>query len=235
MSWRCFWVEETGDCERSLRIFTFGQYHGGQPGDGYTDSDDRPSHAACPALPERPVKDKPGMTYQSGHDATVDIGTAPLVRDAEGFIDALDLSEYDGDPRWPATCRHCGGPFPDGAVRQVNQEPILAEVHVAEGATARAWQQRGLPPGAMFDGSWHRQKGDDGIALVVVLPPESPDMRAHFWHVDGPASNQRELNARGWKRTGDPKANPPTVTATPSILTGDYHGFLTEGRLTDPI
>ena len=231
MTWPCFWVEETGDVQLSLRRFTFGVYHGATPGDGY--HDDRPDHVACPAEGRRPVQGKPGVEYQGGHDASVDIEQAPMQRTPEGFIGALQVEDWDGDERWPTSCTKCGEAMPEGAIWQVNQERIYAEAHHGD-APARAWQQRDLPPGAMFDGYWYPQKGTDGIALCVVLPGKGGAFIP--WHVDGRAGNQPDLSKPGWTRTGDPKANPPTVSATPSILVGGtYHGYLTNGVLTDDL
>ena len=85
----------------------------------------------------------------------------------------------------------------------------------------------GLPPGAMFDpdviyGGETKYHGPDGKGLVVILPS------GENWHIDSPASNGAP-NVAGWKRTGVP----PTVTARPSIQTSLYHGFLTDGVLTE--
>lgn len=105
------------------------------------------------------------------------------------------------------------------------------------------WTDRTLPPGAMLDAWWYHEitgwTGPDGIALVVVLPPEHVrsdegyvgrvDNRGNWWHVDGPSRNNG-VPGPGWTRTGDPR-NPPTLSVIPSINTCDYHGFLTNGVL----
>jgi hypothetical protein len=82
----------------------------------------------------------------------------------------------------------------------------------------------------MFDATWHHNHwvGADGISLMVVCPPDLGDNRSNFWIPDGLASNSTEIP--GWTRTGDPR-NPPTLTIRPSIQTGSYHGFLTNGEL----
>ena len=68
----------------------------------------------------------------------------------------------------------------------------------------------GLRPGAM----WF----DDDCGLCVLLPCKI------IWHPD--------RSDRTWKRTGDP----PNVTITPSInAVGTYHGYLTNGALTDDL
>ena len=102
------------------------------------------------------------------------------------------------------------------------------------------WTDWSLPPGAMLDAWWYHDviawTGADGIALIVVLPPEhvrsdngQVDNRGNWWHVDGPSRNNG-VPGPGWTRIGDPR-NPPTLTITPSINTRDYHGFLTGGVL----
>lgn len=107
------------------------------------------------------------------------------------------------------------------------------------------WTDQTLPPGAMLDATWYHDidgwRGPDGIALMVVLPPQhirsdngEVDNRSNWWHADGPSRNNG-VPGPGWSRTGDPKASPPTVTIQPSILTGDYHGFVQGGTLTDDI
>lgn len=170
----------------------------------------------------------PACTAGSYHQASVVIGREPVRMGEDFAIAAIPPEEYADDPRWPPTCA-CGYAFQADDLSQVNQEPIYVEP-----ATDRTWAQRSLPPGAMFDAPWYRPwgVGADGIALMVVLPPEAEDARVNFWHVDGPARSQSTPNA--WSRTGDPR-NPPTLTVQPSILTDRYHGFLQAGVLTDPM
>jgi hypothetical protein len=162
------------------------------------------------------------------HNAEVPIGRAPDRRTPDGYSEAPPVEEYAGDVRWPTRCA-CGYAFTDEDQWQVWTESIYRRLD-----TGQEWAQRSMPPGAMLDGFWLPQKGPDGIALVVVLPPAADDTRGHWWHVDGPSRNNG-VAGPGWTRTGDPRARPPTVTATPSILTDSYHGFLTSGALTDPL
>lgn len=176
----------------------------------YGRSDDR-----CPA----------GGTY---HNASVAIDREPLRLSDRGTIAALRVADYADRPEWPVACT-CGYTFTEDDERQVNQEAIY------RADDGREWPHKSLPVGTMQDAAWQRPfgVGPDGIALVVVLPPEAPDSRAHWWHVDGPSRNNG-VPGPGWTRTGDPR-NPPTLSVTPSILTGDYHGFLTGGVLSDPL
>jgi alkylmercury lyase len=66
-----------------------------------------------------------------------------------------------------------------------------------------------------LDSELHRGRGG-GPHLVVRLPNEWE------WDMDGPMSN-----GPGWHRSGEP----PAVTAMPSIIAGDYHGMLVQGKL----
>lgn len=209
MAWPCFWVEDTGEVELGLRRFSWGD-------------EERPR----PPCAE-------GRTY---HDASVTLGErAAARRNDEGYLEAIPVSEYEHDDRWPPTCGHCDYVFVEDDVWQVNQHPIYRRPDTGE-----EWLDRALPTGAMFDAFWnhHWGVGPDGVALMVVLPPEEPayDTRARWWHVDGPARSEGKISKpNAWTRTGDPRSVPPTVDVNPSILTHDYHGYLRHGVLTDPV
>lgn len=180
-------------------------------------------------------KSPPVCTVGTYHQANVVIGREPVRMGEDFSIAAIEPEGYAADQRWPRACA-CGYEFRADDLFQVNQEPIYVEL-----ATGRTWPQRGLPVGAMFDAPWYRPWGigADGIALMVVLPPESEDARSNFWHVDGPARSREPggestVTPNAWSRTGDPR-NPSTLTVQPSILTDRYHGFLQSGVLTDPL
>ncbi len=83
---------------------------------------------------------------------------------------------------------------------------------------------RGAPAGAMWLAPWYSEWGSQfwkerggGPHLIVKTPGGE-------WDVDSEASN-----GPGWQRSGEP----PNVTATPSILCNQYHGWLREGKLVD--
>ena len=158
------------------------------------------------------------------HNAETRIEDAPASKDAEGYIRSPEPSAFAGDPRWPTHCE-CGYKFQDADEWQV----FVVSIYRCP-ADGREWPLRDLPPGAMYDATWYHQRetagwvGDDGIALVVVLPPQGVD---NWWHVDGRASNNPA--PRGWTRTG----TVPNITATPSILTKQYHGWLRDGKLVE--
>lgn len=167
-----------------------------------------------------------------GHTASTSLGRMEERRTAAGYLDAIPAEEYFGDRRWPTSCAACDYVFSSDDSWQVSSVAVYRRPDTGE-----EWPDRVLPVGAMLDGHWHPQKGPDGLALVVVLPPEPSsdgDTRGHWWHVDGPSRNNG-VPGPGWTRTGDPRALPPTVDVNPSILTADYHGYLRHGVLTDPV
>lgn len=151
------------------------------------------------------------------HDASVPVGEAPSgssIRSSTGRP-----HEFVGDPRWPTHCS-CGYEFQPEDYWQVFRDSIYIRKETGE-----TWAFRRLPAGAMYDAKWlhgegGKRCGSDGIALHVVVPP-GEDWGDH-WHVDGGSSN-----GNGWDRTG----TPPLITATPSIQTPRYHGYLRNGFL----
>lgn len=176
-----------------------------------------------------------GIDCASGyHQAVSFIGRAPELRDENGFHHVSDDEVPHDDPRWPSTCELCGRPFEPGDYWQVSGDMILRRPDTGED-----WSMRNLPVGAMFDGFWNpaQWKGDDGMAVLVVLPPAGGgDARSHLWNVDGPSNSlEGGLKPHAWARTGDPKAVPATLDVNPSILVSDYHGFLRLGVLSDPL
>jgi hypothetical protein len=176
----------------------------------YSRSDD-----GCPA----------GGSY---HNVSVAIGRFPLLLSDRDTIAALYVEDYGDRPEWPSACA-CGYAFTEDDERQVNQEAIC------RADDGREWPHKSLPVGAMQDAAWLKPfgVGPDGIALVVVLPPEADDSRGQWWHVDGPSRNNG-VPGSGWTRTGDPRV-PPTLNVNPSILTSDYHGWLHNHELSDPL
>jgi len=119
---------------------------------------------------------------------------------------------------WPIHCE-CGYEFKASDEWQVNLDRLY------EGTKGR-FTIDGMPPGAMYDAEWYKIEagygvGSDGVALCVKLPP---GREWDVWHVDGIG----KASSR-WDRVG----TIPKITATPSILTPDYHGFLRDGWLEE--
>jgi len=116
------------------------------------------------------------------------------------------------DIRWPKTCKHCGYAFKESDEWQHNLERLWRKVGTDEEYTIK-----NAPSGAMWYADWGTWPGPDGKSLYVKLPDGVE------WCIDGLATN----SDKPWSRTGVP----PTITARPSILTSNYHGFLTDGIL----
>lgn len=155
----------------------------------------------------------------SYHTASVDIGenAATWNHTDHGKVVALIPPEsYPNDPRWPTQCE-CGYIFIDDDHWQVNQEPIYES---KDGRTAWILPSHGRrpTPGAMFDTFWRPElQKDDGWAISVVCPNSA------VWCIDSQATS-----GGFWTREG----TPPNLTVSPSIVAGDYHGFLQGGVLT---
>lgn len=152
------------------------------------------------------------------HNVSVSIGET----DTPGACESSDAppAGYESDSRWPTHCT-CGYEFQASDHWQLFRRSIYCR------DTGEEWVQEELPAGAMYDAPWlkgvgGRNVGSDGLALHVVCPPARG--WCDHWHVDGPANN-----GPGWERTGDP----PNVTATPSIQTPRYHGWLRNGVLVE--
>lgn len=213
----CYWLEPTGRERVSLRRFTFSVPEGDEPS---------PSHRNCPA------------SERWGHDASVltDIELDTVWETMEdGYIvhaavpEELQLRLLSGDERWPTACEKCGDPFLDDDQWQINNLRLFTRHDTGDIHVMKHGYDVDIP-GALYDGGpWLRSRptedgqgyvGPDGIALVAVCPG------GYHWEVDGPATGGGR-----WTRTGDPR-KPETLTVTPSIVAGPYHGHLQNGRFT---
>jgi hypothetical protein len=204
----CFWLEPTGRVRLSLRRFTFA-------GRG---------------------RDCPARSY--GHGASVELDVELPLRihtDEDGFryIEQVPKRQCPGrrDPRWPKLCAQCGEPFLPGDEWQVNQAEIYTR---SDNGALIAFRGHGdkAAAGALFHCWWlegamggvrEAKPGPDGIILTAICP------NGCEWIVDGEATGGGH-----WTRTGDAR-QPETLTVTPSIIAGDYHGFLQNGRFTDDL
>lgn len=129
---------------------------------------------------------------------------------------------------WPRRCEKCGKPFPRDAEWQAFE--ALGYVRSDTGETIWTRHIGREHAGALHDAPWlhdwpfdQPNVGADGIALIAICPNGAP------WRVDGEATGGGR-----WTRTGDPR-QPETLTVSPSIRAGDYHGFLQAGRFTDDL
>jgi hypothetical protein len=211
----CFWLEPTGRARLALRRFTF------SPSEHRPEGTGRGGWHACPQS-------------KYGCNATVDLDDFIRLRfKEEGDYGRVLLEVPKGrrpghrDPRWPTVCDACAEPFPAGAHWQVNQ---TEEYERADGGLEYVHSYAG-PPGALLHLRWgwnmsrdgQRNMGADGISLGAYCP------NGMLWQVDHEATGGGR-----WTRTGDPR-DPPSLTVSPSIVAGDYHGFLQAGRFTDSL
>lgn len=180
---KCFMVEETGEAAIVLR-----RYHS------------EPGMKSC------------SQHSYGYHNAEVEIGRQPIVKDEDGYIACLHTGH--NDPRWPKTCM-CGYEFTEEDVWQTNQVAIMKNLETGEEYVVPTHK---LPVGAMWyiDSNWpfHFPSPSDGRVLAMMTPGGK-------WVIDGVANNGPK-DAAGWSREGVP----PLVVARPSIQAGPYHGFL---------
>lgn len=157
------------------------------------------------------------------HDAEYRIEDGVAIRTQRGGVTTEPMEWPHSDPRWPLVCG-CGYTFVEADEWQLQYHQIYRRADTGE-----EYSFYEMPPGAMFRSEWHEPHGagPDGISLSVVLPPGG---HAHIWHIDGPSfKNGVQTHERGWTREG----TPPLITASPSIQTSKYHGWLRGGVLSD--
>ena len=159
------------------------------------------------------------------HDASASIGTAPITISERKTWDVAVKQPAQTDPRWPKRCA-CGYVFQETDAWQLSPSRLYERQDTHERLTLHEAE-----PGMLWDASWYLDfhppwAGPDGRSLVMRLPGGGE------WAIDGPSSN-----GPGWSRTGEP----PKITARPSILSHasgtikGYHGWLTDGVLTDDL
>lgn len=157
----------------------------------------------------------PGADY---HNAMTAIGERDLKPEKLPAHAVLvdDSKPPRDDARWPRKCEACDYVFAEDDEWQLFYRPLMRRADTGEAITTEQ-----APPGAMWDAAWYPQKGPDGASLMVKLPPGGP---GDEWSIDMPGTG----NSR-WTRTG----TAPDVTASPSILTPRYHGWLRDGWLVE--
>ena len=166
----------------------------------------------CPAKPY-------GM---ESHDARTFIGTTAITITGHDVYTwhIMEKEPPPTDPRWPTICQ-CGYAFTEGDYRQMSSHRLYTPEGRNEELTIREAR-----PGMIWNAPWligayrMHPSGPDGQFLIMRLPD------GQEWAIDGPSTN-----GPGWIRVG----TPPLLTVTPSILSKDYHGFLTAGVLTDDL
>jgi len=156
------------------------------------------------------------MSY---HDASVIIGQDLKSNHTDVHGDSWDHA----DPRWPKKCS-CGYEFVDADHWQFNPTSLYKRADTGELVT-----MHNAPVGAMMHADWLHREGWRGYKLGadgVMLQVKTPD---GWWCVDGPTYGPEGRKDGSWTRTG----TIPNVTASPSILMPNYHGWLRDGYLVE--
>jgi hypothetical protein len=219
----CFWLDATGHGEVGLRRYT----------------------------PSRGLAIRTGWTCDEGYHSVTNWITVrvPYTVELRSLTSTAAWYCYpraeeafppppNDDPRWPAACA-CGYAFTDDDERQVFIQEVFTRADDHQERLLH-WNADhptipNAEPGALWSALWMRDsarvnpgKPDDSIWLAARCPSISGGY-GNDWQVDAAASG-----GGFWTRTGDPR-NPPSLSVTPSIQTGDYHGFLTQGVFTDHV
>jgi hypothetical protein len=176
-----------------------------------------------------------GLGKPGSHVAVKVLGDGPP--DADEFAGHLD--DYSAPENWPDVCAYCGRPVPKDGTVKVNLSLGYRRVYNTASGDPE--------PGDMFWAPWYHGElkqhycpwdncSDPRGHLMVVLP------NGHIWDVDGRASNcdmKEDRTHRCWVRHGDPpnvhvyKNGHTCHAGAGSILSGNYHGFLHNGELTN--
>ena len=157
------------------------------------------------------------------HNSGTPIDTAPINTDAEGNWHVEYPQPPRDDPRWPTHCA-CGYSFMEADNWQVSASRIYTRQDTGAELTLDEAE-----PGMLWEAPWYADvgwHGTDGKSYVMRLPGNGE------WPMDA-------ISASGgrWERTGEV----PRFTVRPSILSHGtstvktYHGFLTDGLLSDDL
>lgn len=170
----------------------------------------RLSFDPCPAHPYK----------MDSHDARTLIGITDIHFINERTWKIHEEEPPHTDPRWPTQCT-CGYIFKEDDFWQIVPHRLYSRSDTVGMLTLRE-----ATAGMFWDATWligvHASHpcGPDGRFLIMKLPD------GRDWAMDGPATN-----GPGWTRTG----TLDNLTVTPSILSTGYHGYLTNGILTDDL
>lgn len=158
------------------------------------------------------------------------------------LCDSAKLNDWDlsgkpedyPDERWPTLCETCGTPVPAGATREVFHKRLYNTASGQPEAGDTYWAQwQHDPELKKYYCPWDNCNDPRGH-LIVVLP------NGHEWDIDSRASNctmKEERTHRCWVRHGEPpnvhvdKGGHTCAAGAGSIVSGDYHGFLHNGKL----
>lgn len=159
-----------------------------------------------------------------GHSAEIVIEDGPACLTTDGDLDVVPIDP--ADPRWAqiAQCA-CGYRFTDDDVCQIAQDPYYVDLIGSKYTVRPGKTSFAAPAGALWEAPWsgnaHESwNGPDGKSYMCRLPDGTD------WNIDGPSTS-----GPGWRRHGEV----PRFTVQPSILSRGYHGWLTDGVLSDDL
>lgn len=211
--WQTFWMEPTNQCRLALRRYS---------------------------RSETAISCKSGGGYHNAKVWLPDVVDAERDEGGHRSLDNLEAKykPAEDDPRWPTQCADCDYQFTDKDRYQLWSSDLWRRTDNGELRVMHHEPPEDVPTaeiGATWDSYWlHGTNIDrypDGIVFTVRCPPLGA---WNDWIVDHEASS-----GGFWTRTGDPREC--NVTASPSIAigmpgtNGYYHGFLQNGKLTDPL
>jgi hypothetical protein len=151
------------------------------------------------------------------HDVEVLVESTQVIVNEDKTL-SIESNDFAADPRWPTQCS-CGYVF----THNDEQHVMWREVYRRQDTGEEIPMQMPMPVGSMWYADYYTKLGwigPDGHCLAVETP-------GGLWVVDQPSTQ-----GRPWQREG----TPPKVTARPSInIVGRYHGWLTNGVLSDDL
>jgi hypothetical protein len=161
-------------------------------------------------------------TNGSWHDAVtlLDVVTLDSHDSAITYTDGAIPGALRMSLPFPAACR-CGYAFTEADMFQYGHKVVMRDA-----CSGQEYTRFALPIGAMWHAPWmsrfpeHNHANDPKGPLIVRLPGN------YDWNTDGP-----DKKGGYWTREG----MPPKVTVTPSIAVPGYHGYLTNGVLTNDL
>lgn len=154
------------------------------------------------------------VTGQLSHRVEVDVPEGFALKDADDRVVTcacgLELNQTNSD----VCIRHSSSRYRNPKTGVVGRSPT--EVATPGAMWFAAWMiEPDEPVRGSYFSRFYVEDWFDKRAPLVVRCPDGRD-----WMVD-----QKSSNGEGWKVTGEP----PLITCQPSIDTGSYHAFLTNG------
>lgn len=202
---KCFVIERTGRSRYVLR-----RYHSSSDG-------------KCPGP----------MGYHNAHSEVIAETEDDPTKD---YLCSNPPEVAKDDPRWQQKCDACDFRFTDADPKQVFGDPVYRRLDTGE-----ILMLEDAPPGALWRATWYENRGsvqchwtgDDGQSWMCRLPD------GHDWFIDGKCSNCTRPNEphHCWVRKGVApnftvgKDGDTCAAGAGSIMTPNWHGFLTNGEL----